>query len=222
MSTSSRRRRSTSRTTCSRCRRAPSRRPPHISPYLAISSHICLYPPAGARHLADGRPDARRHAGRLSLTLTLTPALTLTLTLTPTLTLTLTPTPTLTLTLTLTLTPTPAPTLTVALAPTLALTRTLTHTRSPSTDRASTRTRASRPQTCDSVGGTRSLKPVDTAAALASGSATRPPLPHPWASALPFLLGSGPSPFEATRQPSKGRAGAEALRPNPLTGTPPT
>ena len=42
--------------------------------------------------------------------------------------------------------------------------------------------------------------------ALASGSTTRPPLPRPWARALPLLLGSsGPSPFEATRQPSEGR-----------------
>ena len=63
------------------------------------------------------------------------------------------------------------------------------------------------------------LEPVDTAAALASGSTTRPPLPQPWASALPVLLGSGPSPFEATCQPSKGRPGTEGLRPNPLTGT---
>ncbi len=48
------------------------------------------------------------------------------------------------------------------------------------------------------------LKPVDTAAALASGSTTRPPLPQPWARVLPLLLGSGPSRFEATRQPSSG------------------
>ena len=34
-----------------------------------------------------------------------------------------------------------------------------------------------------------------------------------------FLLGSGPSPFEATRQPSKGCPETEDLRPNPLTGT---
>ena len=51
----------------------------------------------------------------------------------------------------------------------------------------------------------RNLEPVDTAAALASGSATRPPPPQPRARALPLLLGSGPSPFEAARQPSKGR-----------------
>ena len=68
-----------------------------------------------------------------------------------------------------------------------------------------------------SFGGT--LKPVDTAAALASGSTTRPPLPQPRARALPLLLGSGPSPFEATRQPSSGPAKAADLRPNPLTGT---
>ena len=60
----------------------------------------------------------------------------------------------------------------------------------------------------------RTLTPVDTAAALASGSTARPALPQPWARALPYLLGSGPSPlvlgsvaspFEATPQPSKGR-----------------
>ncbi len=34
--------------------------------------------------------------------------------------------------------------------------------------------------------------------------------------ALPLLLGSGPSPFEATRQPSSGRPGIEDPRPNPL------
>ena len=63
------------------------------------------------------------------------------------------------------------------------------------------------------------LKPVDTAAALASGSTTRPPLSQPWARVLPLFLGSGPSPFEATRQPSKGRPETEDLRSNPLTGT---
>ena len=36
--------------------------------------------------------------------------------------------------------------------------------------------------------------------------------------ALPLLLGSGPSPFEATRQPSCGPPKTEDLRPNPLTG----
>ena len=49
----------------------------------------------------------------------------------------------------------------------------------------------------------RTLKPVDMAAALASGSTTRPPLPQPWASALSLLLGSGLSPFEATASPPK-------------------
>ena len=67
------------------------------------------------------------------------------------------------------------------------------------------------------------LKPVDTAAALGSGSTTRPPLPQPRARALPLLLGSGPSRFEATRQPSSGPPKAADLRPNPrpnpLTGT---
>ena len=61
------------------------------------------------------------------------------------------------------------------------------------------------------------LKPVEMTAALARGSTTRPPLPQPWASALPLLLGSGSSPFEATRQPSRGRPETEDLRPNPLT-----
>jgi hypothetical protein len=54
-------------------------------------------------------------------------------------------------------------------------------------------------------------------AALGSGSAPRPLLPRPRARALPLLLGSGPSPFEAIRQPSSGRPKAEDLRPNPLT-----
>jgi hypothetical protein len=62
-------------------------------------------------------------------------------------------------------------------------------------------------------------KRVDTANALASGSAPRPPLPQPWARALPLILGSGPSPFEATRQLSSGPLKAADLRPNPLTGT---
>ena len=61
-------------------------------------------------------------------------------------------------------------------------------------------------------------KPVDTAAALASGSTPRPPLPQPRASALPLLLDSGPSPFEATRQPSSGPRKADDLRSDPRTG----
>ena len=36
----------------------------------------------------------------------------------------------------------------------------------------------------------------------------------------PLLLGSGPSQFEATRQPSKGRPETEDLRPDPLPGMP--
>ena len=63
------------------------------------------------------------------------------------------------------------------------------------------------------------LKPVDTAATLASGSATRPLLSQPWARALPLLLGSGRSPFEASRKLCKGRFEAEDLRPNPRAGT---
>ena len=41
--------------------------------------------------------------------------------------------------------------------------------------------------------GHRTMVRVDTAAALATGSTTRPPLPQPWASALPFMLGSAPT-----------------------------
>ena len=59
----------------------------------------------------------------------------------------------------------------------------------------------------------RTLRPVDTAAALASRSTTRPLLSQPQARALPVLLCSGPSPFEATRQPSKGPRRAADLRP---------
>ena len=65
----------------------------------------------------------------------------------------------------------------------------------------------------------RTLKPVDSAASLARSSTTRPLLPQPWASTLALLLRSGPSPFEATRQPSKGRPETEDVPPNPLTGT---
>ena len=68
--------------------------------------------------------------------------------------------------------------------------------------------------------GRSTLKRVEMTAALGSRSTARPLLPQPWARALPLLLGSGPSPFEATRQPSSGRPKAEDRRPNPLTGTP--
>ena len=60
------------------------------------------------------------------------------------------------------------------------------------------------------------LKPVDTAAALASRSTTRPPLSQPSARALPLLVVSGRSPFETSSQPFNGRHEAEHLRPNPL------
>ena len=56
-------------------------------------------------------------------------------------------------------------------------------------------------------------------AALGSGSTTRPPLPQPRPRVLHLILGGGPSPFEATSQPSSGPAEAADLRPNPLTGT---
>ena len=59
------------------------------------------------------------------------------------------------------------------------------------------------------------LYPVDTAAALGSGSAPLPSLPQPRAWTPLFLLGSGPSPFEATGLPSKGGLEAEDLRPDP-------
>ena len=58
-------------------------------------------------------------------------------------------------------------------------------------------------------------------AALGSGSAPRPSLPQPRHRAPRVILGSAPSRFEATRQPSSGRPKAEDLRPNPLTGTTP-
>ena len=103
--------------------------------------------------------------------------------------------------------------LALTLIPTLTLTLTLTLTR--------WRTARPPPSPCTpSTPRARStLKPVDMAAALASGSTRRPPSPQPWASALPLLLGRGPSPFEATSQPSKGRPETGDLRPNPLTGT---
>ena len=64
----------------------------------------------------------------------------------------------------------------------------------------------------------RTRERVEMTAALASGSTARPPLPQPRARALPLLLDGGPSPFEATRQPSSGPPKAEDLRPNPLAG----
>ena len=46
-------------------------------------------------------------------------------------------------------------------------------------------------------------------------TATLRPLPQPRArAARPLLLGSGPSPFEASRQPSKGRPESEDPRPD--------
>ena len=65
----------------------------------------------------------------------------------------------------------------------------------------------------------RTLKPVDTAAALASGSAPLPSLPQPRARALPLVLGSAASRFEATSQPSSGPPKTEDARLNPLAGT---
>ena len=67
--------------------------------------------------------------------------------------------------------------------------------------------------------GEGAFEPVDTAAARGSSSAPLPFLAQPRARAPPLLLGSGRSPFEATRQPSSGRPGTEDLRPNPLAVT---
>ena len=64
----------------------------------------------------------------------------------------------------------------------------------------------------------RILEPVDTAAALGSGRAPLPFLPQPRPRAAQFILGSGPSRFEAIHQPSNDRPKAEDLRRNPLTG----
>ena len=66
-------------------------------------------------------------------------------------------------------------------------------------------------------GGTQ--KPVDTAAALGSGSASLPSLPQQRPRVPRLILGSAPSRFEATRQPSSGPPYAADLRPNPRTGT---
>jgi hypothetical protein len=66
--------------------------------------------------------------------------------------------------------------------------------------------------------GRSTLKPVDTAAALASGSTTWPPLSQPWARALPLFLGSGPSPVAASHQSPSAPPKAADRRPNPLTG----
>ena len=72
------------------------------------------------------------------------------------------------------------------------------------------RCRASQPGT---------LKRVEMTAAVGSGSAPLPSLPQPRPRAPRLILGSGPSRFEATSQPSSGRPKAADLRPNPLTGT---
>ena len=65
----------------------------------------------------------------------------------------------------------------------------------------------------------RTLKPVDTAAALGSGSsASLPFLPQPWARALPPVLCSAASPFEATHAvPTLSRPWEHAS--NPFPGT---
>jgi hypothetical protein len=60
------------------------------------------------------------------------------------------------------------------------------------------------------------LKPVDTAAALASGSTTRPPLPQPWASALLLLLGSGPASSKPPASPPKAAPRLRTCRPTHL------
>ena len=53
-------------------------------------------------------------------------------------------------------------------------------------------------------------------AALGSGSAPRPSLPQPRPRAPRLILGSGPSPVEATHQPSSDPLKAADLRPQPF------
>ena len=55
-------------------------------------------------------------------------------------------------------------------------------------------------------------------AALGSGCAPLPSLPQPRRRAPRLVLGSAPSRFEATRQPSSRPPKAADLRPNPRTG----
>jgi hypothetical protein len=83
------------------------------------------------------------------------------------------------------------------------------HTRVPAHRRC--RSTRAMPRPC----GGGALERVEMAAALGSGSASLPSLPQPRPRMLPFLLGSGPSPFEATGLPSKGGLEAEDLRPDP-------
>jgi len=64
----------------------------------------------------------------------------------------------------------------------------------------------------------RTLKPVETTATLGSGSAPPPSLPQPRPRAPRLILGSAPSRFEATSQPSSGPPKAADLRANPLPG----
>ena len=56
-------------------------------------------------------------------------------------------------------------------------------------------------------------------AVLGSGSAPLPSLPQPRPRAPRLALGSAPSRFEATSQPSSGPPKTEDVRLNPLTGT---
>ena len=65
----------------------------------------------------------------------------------------------------------------------------------------------------------RTYERVETTAALGSGSAPLPSPPQPRPRAAHLILGSGPSRFEATSQPSSGPPKAEDLRCNPRTGT---
>ena len=66
----------------------------------------------------------------------------------------------------------------------------------------------------------RHRKRVEMSTALASGSAPLPSLPQPRSRAPRLILGSAPSRFEASRQPSSGPTKAAYLRPNPLAGPP--
>ena len=63
------------------------------------------------------------------------------------------------------------------------------------------------------------LKRVEVPAALGSGSAALPSLPQPRPRTPRLALGSAPSRFEATSQPSSGPPKAKDLRRNSRTGT---
>ena len=108
-------------------------------------------------------------------------------------------------------------TLTLALALALALTLALTlHPNQVSSAQSRPTSSCSRRSSARSAS---TLKRVEMTAALGSGSAPPPSLPQPRPRAPRVILGSAPSRFEATSQPSSGPPKAADLRPNPLTGT---